>query len=170
MTSQARKPWIAILEGDDLVCRSIVRLTWSYGVHCEALKSAHEFIAAMESGRSSGPSCVILDADSPELDDPSVLEHFKRISSHTPLILLGSGDKTRLREHSLAAVAGAFFEKPIDVRALHGDTAGDARYCPRAVIARGPPATRQDYTAAVPRPLICDIGDIGDKASSATTA
>ena len=115
MTSQARKPWIAILEGDALVCRSIVRLTWSYGVHCEAFTSAHEFIAVMESGRSSGLSCVILDADLPELDDPRVLEHFNRISPHTPLVLLGSGDKTRLREHALAAAAAAFFEKPIDV-------------------------------------------------------
>ena len=45
----------------------------------------------------------------------SVLERFKQISSRTPLILIGSGGETRLREHTLAAAAGAVFEKPIDV-------------------------------------------------------
>ena len=115
MTSQARKPWIAILESDVLVCRSIVRLTWSYGLHCEAFTCIREFTAAIESGRPSAPSCVILDADVPELGDLHVLERFKQISSRTPLILIGSGGETRLREHTLAAAAGAVFEKPIDV-------------------------------------------------------
>jgi FixJ family two-component response regulator len=115
MTSQTCKPWVVILESDVPVCRSIVRLTWSYGLHCEAFTCAREFVAAIGSGRPSAPSCVVLDVDVPELNDPSVLESVKRISPHTPLILLGSGGEMRLREHPLAAGAGAFFEKPIDV-------------------------------------------------------
>jgi DNA-binding NarL/FixJ family response regulator len=69
----------------------------------------------MDGARSSAPGCVIVDLDSPELDDLRVLEHLERISLHTPLIFVGSGGETRLRNHALAAAAGAFFGKPIDV-------------------------------------------------------
>lgn len=104
-----------MLQGDVLVCRSIVRLTWSYGLHCKAFARAGEFIAAMDTTRSSAPSCLIVDLDSPELDDLRVLEHVERISLHTPLVFVGSDSETRLRKHTLAAAGGAFFEKPIDV-------------------------------------------------------
>lgn len=104
-----------MLQGDFLVCRSIVRLTWSYGLHCKAFTRAGEFMAAMASARSYAPSCVIVDLDSPELDNLRVLEHVERISLHTPLVFLGSDGDTRLSNHTLAAAAGAFFEKPIDV-------------------------------------------------------
>ena len=126
-----------------------MRLTWSYGLHCKAFARAGEFIAAMNTTRSSAPSCLIVDLDSPELDDLRVIEHVERISLHTPLILVGSDGETRLRNHTLAAAAGAFFEKPIDVERFIATLLGMHTVAPVAsMIAR---LRTHDMTTRLPR-------------------
>jgi FixJ family two-component response regulator len=103
----------------------------------------------MNTTRSAAPSCLIVDLDSPELDDLRVIEHVERISLHTPLIFVGSDGETRLRNHTLAVATGAFFEKPIDVERFIATLLGMHTVAPVAsMIAR---LRTHDMTTRLPR-------------------
>jgi FixJ family two-component response regulator len=113
MTSNRRKPLIAIVDDDVTVCRAIKRFVWTHGIKAETFVSGRDFIEVLDAMPSFVPQCAILDMHMPGLDGFQVQMRLACIRPHVPVIFLTSAHDPRLYKQALALGAVAFFQKPL---------------------------------------------------------
>ena len=108
------KPFIAIVDDDESVCRAIKRLVRSLGMEAKTFTSGQEFLDLIETTPSFEPDCVILDVQMPGLNGLEVQEQLNRSGSWLPVIFITAHDVVGVRERALAAGAVALLRKPFN--------------------------------------------------------
>ena len=111
-TPEKPKCFVAIVDDDEAVGRSIRRLLRSAGIESESFSSGDRFLELRAGMPSYRPACVILDVQMPGLNG---LEVQKRLAgSGLPIIFITAHEDTSVREQALAAGAVAFLRKPFN--------------------------------------------------------
>src|SRR5215213_1381189 len=68
MTSNTRKPLIAIVDHDPAVCRALRRLVRTRQIDAQTFTSGRDFVYALQTGPSFEPECVILELHLQDVD------------------------------------------------------------------------------------------------------
>src|SRR5262245_8123869 len=100
------KPFVAIIDDDASVGRSVKRLLCSIGIDAESYVSGEEFLELVESIPSYRPACIILDVQMPGLSGLDIQQ--KLAGRNVPIIFITAHDEIGMREKALAAGAYAF--------------------------------------------------------------
>jgi FixJ family two-component response regulator len=108
-------PFIAVVDDDELVRKSLVRLLRAAGFPAEGHADGLEFIAAAE---KHPPDCVVADLHMPKMTGMQLLLHVRRMRSPFPVIVMSGSGTPQEREECLACGAAAYIEKPVDQRPL----------------------------------------------------
>ena len=119
------KPFIAIVDDDESVCRAIKRLVRSLGMDADTFTSGQQFIEFIEAIPSRPVDCVVLDVQMPGLNGLEVQKRLARSGHSIPVIFITAHDEVGVREQALAAGALAFLRKPFD-DVLFSKTLGEA--------------------------------------------
>src|SRR5689334_13893978 len=80
------KPFVAIIDDDASVGRSVKRLLRSIGVEAEAYVSGEEFLELLISIPSYRPACIVLDVQMPGLSGLDVQQRMS--DSDVPIIFI----------------------------------------------------------------------------------
>jgi two-component system, LuxR family, response regulator FixJ len=113
--SGGKEMMVFVVDDDEAVRDSLKLLLESYGLNVEDYASAEAFAGAY---RPRGRACLILDQNLPGMTGLDFLASAQDLGIDIPVILVtAQGDRTiRMRAQRLGAAA--YFEKPVDDRAL----------------------------------------------------
>jgi FixJ family two-component response regulator len=104
----AGRSYVAVIDDDESICRSLGRLLQSAGFSPITYHSAEEFL----DDRMRVPfDCLVVDV---QLEGMSGVELNRRLAAcqiHTPVIYITAHDDPKVREDALSAGAVAFFSK-----------------------------------------------------------
>lgn len=106
---------ISIVDDDDSLRNSLVRLFRSAGYSVEAFASATELLSALPHTR---PDCVILDLQLPGMTGTELLRRFSVFADAPPVVVITGSDDECLRHDCIALGAKRYFRKPLDCDAL----------------------------------------------------
>jgi FixJ family two-component response regulator len=90
---------IAIVDDDDSLRHSLVRLFRSAGYSVEAFASATEFLSALSQWR---PACVILDLQLPVMTGQELLRRLSVFANPPPVVVITGNDDECLRDECIA--------------------------------------------------------------------
>lgn len=106
------KPFVAVVDDDESVCRAIKRLLRSVGITAETFASGDAFLDVLSSMPSYRPDCVILDVQMPGVNG---LEVQRRLPGNSiPVIFITAHDDIGVREQAFASGAVAYVLKPFN--------------------------------------------------------
>ena len=106
---------IAIVDDDDSLRHSLVRLFRSAGYSVEAFASATELLSSLSQWR---PDCVILDLQLPGMTGEELLRRLSVFANPPPVVVITGNDDDCLRDQCIALGARHYFRKPLDSDAL----------------------------------------------------
>lgn len=111
------QPLIFIVDDDEAVRDSLEAYLMLKGMTVGGFGSPLELIG----GKAAEADLIIIDVNMPDMDGFTLLETLRQQGLATPAIFMtGLGDQ-ELRLRAERAGAAAFFDKPVDVRALFED-------------------------------------------------
>jgi FixJ family two-component response regulator len=114
-TNQTDHGYVAILDDDAALRRSLSNLLVSVGFNVEAFVSAEAFLDAMP---RNGAACMVLDLRMPGMSGLELLRHLAATGSRIPVIVLTGHGTDAIRQQCLDAGAFAFLDKPVRSAAL----------------------------------------------------
>jgi FixJ family two-component response regulator len=106
---------VAIVDDDDSLRTSLVRLFRSASYSVDAFASATDLLSSLALGR---PDCVILDLQLPGMTGVELLRRFSMLVDPPPVVAITGSDDEGLRHDCIALGARRFFRKPLDCDAL----------------------------------------------------
>jgi FixJ family two-component response regulator len=106
---------ISIVDDDDSLRNSLLRLFRSTGYSVEGFATAPELLASLSLGR---PDCVILDLQLPGMTGVELLRRLSVLAEPPPVIVITGSDDEQLREQCMALGSKRYFRKPLDCGAL----------------------------------------------------
>jgi FixJ family two-component response regulator len=106
---------IAVVDDDDSLRNSLLRLFRSAGYSVEGFGTATELLGSLPLGR---PDCVILDLQLPGMTGVELLRRFSILADPPPVVVITGNDDRGLREQCTALGARRYFRKPLDCDAL----------------------------------------------------
>ena len=106
---------IAIVDDDDSLRHSLVRLFRSAGYSVEAFASSTELLSSLSQWR---PACVILDLQLPVMTGQELLRRLSVFANPPPVVVITGNDDECLRDECIALGARRYFRKPLDSDAL----------------------------------------------------
>jgi FixJ family two-component response regulator len=109
-------PIVFIVDDDVSVRESLELLIESAGWHSQTFASAEEFLA--HRAVPTGPSCLVVDVNLPDLTGLHLHESLVRDRRHMPVIFISGYDADETRVRAIDAGAVAFLSKPLDAGAL----------------------------------------------------
>ncbi len=101
--------WIAIVDDDPSVLRSLSRTLRTRAFDTRIFSSALEFLEALPRGP---PACLILDVQMPGMTGIELHHHLLKAGVHIPTIIITARDD-RMRELSLVPGIVAVLSKPL---------------------------------------------------------
>ena len=113
MTTRQKRPVIAIVDDDPMVCRGLARLLWARGYDAVTYGSGHEFIDALGGTPALDVDCVVLDMQMPRMDGLEVQRRLTLLRPGLPVLFVSGRSGRATREAALHAGAIAFFTKPL---------------------------------------------------------
>jgi FixJ family two-component response regulator len=109
------EPLVAIVDDEDSVRRSIVRL----------LRSAHYRTAEFNSGGAllaslaeRIPACAIVDLQMPTMTGFELQEELRHLGEPVPLVVITAHDEPGTQDRCMALGAKRYFRKPVDGKTL----------------------------------------------------
>jgi FixJ family two-component response regulator len=108
-------PYVAIVDDDDSVRKSLARLLLANAFKIETFGSAPDFLA---SAGTNPPDCVLLDLHMPEMSGLDLLMHLQRTHASFPTIVVTAHNEPGLRQRCASAGASAFLVKPLNAPLL----------------------------------------------------
>lgn len=105
------KPLIAIVDDDESVRDAIAGLMKWLGFEVHTFVSAVEFLASPDIGVSS---CVITDAQMPQMTGIELHKRMKELGHAIPTIMITAYPNEAARDHALAAGVLCYLSKPFD--------------------------------------------------------
>jgi FixJ family two-component response regulator len=106
---------IAVVDDDDSLRNSLLRLFRSAGYSVEAFATATELWGSLPLGH---PDCVVLDLQLPGMTGVELLRRFSVLADPPPVIVITGNDEAQLREQCVALGSKRYFRKPLDCDAL----------------------------------------------------
>ena len=106
---------IAIVDDDDSLRLSLVRLFRSAGYSVEAFASAIDLLSSLSQWR---PDCVILDLQLPGMTGDELLRRLSVFANPPPVVVITGNDDDCLRDECIALGARRYLRKPLDSDAL----------------------------------------------------
>jgi len=85
--------WIAIVDDDPSVLRSLTRTLRVHGFQTKAFGSAHQFLAALSDG---APACLIVDVQMPGMTGVELIQHLTSAGIHIPTIVVSAHSDIRV--------------------------------------------------------------------------
>ena len=108
-------PLVCVVDPDPAVRRSVAKLLRSLGAQVEGYATAREFLAQLP---TAIPSCLIAEAQLPDMPGLTLLQELRGRGLDTPVILLSSEADVTSAVAAMRAGALDFIEKPYIDRAL----------------------------------------------------
>jgi FixJ family two-component response regulator len=108
-------PLIVIIDDDDLMRNSTVRLLSSIGFRSETFASAEEFL---RSGRMRDASCLLLDVKMPGMSGLELQRHLAEVGRRIPIIFVSARASEEEERRGLESGAISFLRKPTSKEAL----------------------------------------------------
>lgn len=102
---------IFVIDDDPSVCKGISRLVRSAGFNVETFASARDFL---DSGKTDGPGCIILDVRMPEMTGPELQEKLSKTEYSMPIIFLSAHGDVPITAQAMKKGAVDFLTKPVD--------------------------------------------------------
>ena len=109
-------PTVFVVDDDVSVRESLELLIESAGWRSQTFASAQEFLARWPV--ATGPSCLILDVNLPDLTGLQLQESLARDRLHMPVIVMSGCDHGSATDRAMKAGAVAFLTKPLDANLL----------------------------------------------------
>lgn len=106
---------VFVVDNDPSARKGIARLLRTANYDVGDFDSIEEFINALD---SEVPSCVVLDADMPDLHCEELREELKARGIQPPIIAITANDDPETRRKAQIMNAAGFFRKPVDGTAL----------------------------------------------------
>jgi FixJ family two-component response regulator len=104
----ANRRYIAIIDDDESLCRSMARLLQLAGMHAISYGSAEEFLADRLSDQFA---CLLVDVQLPGISGNEMQRQLVARGSKTPVIYITAYDDTNTRAEALASGCAGFFRK-----------------------------------------------------------
>ena len=108
MTSEPAKTYIAIVDDDESICRSLGRLLRAAGMQPVAYSSAEAFLADSRQPRFD---CLVLDIQLGGMTGIELNQRLALSGSTVPVIFLTAHDEPDMRERALRTPCAAFLKK-----------------------------------------------------------
>jgi len=115
MSTPSPRSSVVIVDDDDAVRGSLVRLLSALGYRATGFASGAEFLAAapaLEIG------CLVIDVLMPDMHGDVVVARLREIRGDVPVIFISGTDDRATQARVTAAGVRAAFAKPVDPRAL----------------------------------------------------
>jgi FixJ family two-component response regulator len=117
---------VFIIDDDPSARRGITRLVKAAGLHVESYASAGDFL---DSGKYSGPGCIVLDVRMPKMTGPELQEELSRAEYSMSIIFLSAHADVEITAEAMKKGAVDFLTKPVDrddlLGAIHVSLAKD---------------------------------------------
>jgi RNA polymerase sigma factor (sigma-70 family) len=105
------QPTIFVIDDDPSISKGISRLVRSAGFNVEMYTSARDFL---DSGKTDGPGCIILDVRMPEMTGPELQEKLSKTEYSMPIIFLSAHGDVPITAQAMKKGAVDFLTKPVD--------------------------------------------------------
>ena len=106
--SDIRQTYVAIVDNDESLCRSLSRLLRATGIQPVTYVSAEAFLADAKQPRFD---CLVLDIQLGGISGIELHQRLNAVGSTIPVIYLTAHDELETREAALAAGCAAYFRK-----------------------------------------------------------
>src|SRR5215203_1636597 len=111
---------IHIVDDDQAVRKSLVRLMRSAGYTARAFASAEEYLRDVHDAGTAAPACLILDLHLPGMSGPDMQDVIKQREPPAPVIILTATYDPALCARAVAAGAATVLRKPCHSTVLLG--------------------------------------------------
>jgi FixJ family two-component response regulator len=108
MSIPATNIYIAVVDDDESVCRSLGRLLRAAGIQPVTYPTAEAFLADTKHPRFD---CLVLDIQLGGMSGIELQRHLAASGDRTPVIFITAHDAPEAREEALAAGCAAYFRK-----------------------------------------------------------
>lgn len=105
------QPTIFVIDDDPSVSKGISRLVRTAGFNVETFTSARDFL---DSGKTDGPGCIILDVRMPDMTGPELQEKLSKTEDSMPIIFLSGHGDVPTTAQAMKKGAVDFLTKPVD--------------------------------------------------------
>ena len=105
------KPTVYIIDDDPSARRGLARLLRAAGLTTESFASAAQFL---DSGRSDGPGCMVLDVRMPDMTGPELQAELQKTEPCMPIVFLSAHGDVPTTAHAMKHGAVDFLTKPVD--------------------------------------------------------
>jgi len=109
------EPTVFIVDDDPSARRGLTRLVRAAGLNAESFASAADFLA---SELRSGPGCIVLDVQMPEMTGPELQEELARADYSMPIVFLSAHADVPITAGAMKKGAVDFLTKPVDGKDL----------------------------------------------------
>ena len=106
---------IAVVDDEESVLRSVIRLLRAAGLDARGFVSGDEFLKSWHFDR---PDCLVLDLQMPDCSGVDVMQALKVAGAHFPIVIITADDAPSRREECARLGATAYLSKPLDVNNL----------------------------------------------------
>jgi FixJ family two-component response regulator len=106
--SSLRQTYIAVVDDDESLCRSLSRLLRAAGLQPVSYASAEAFLADAKQPRFD---CLVLDIQLDGISGIELYQRLKAVGSTIPVIYITAYDEPAARESALAAGCAGYFLK-----------------------------------------------------------
>ncbi len=109
------EPTVFIIDDDPSARRGLTRLVRAAGFNTESFASAADFLA---SEQRSGPGCIVLDVQMPEMTGPELQEELAKADYSMPIVFLSAHADVPIAAGAMKKGAVDFLTKPVDGKDL----------------------------------------------------
>jgi RNA polymerase sigma factor (sigma-70 family) len=109
------EPTVFIIDDDPSARRGLTRLVRAAGLNAESFASGTDFLA---SGHHSGPGCIVLDVQMPEMTGPELQEELAKADYSMPIVFLSAHADVPIAAGAMKKGAVDFLTKPVDGKDL----------------------------------------------------
>ncbi len=110
-------PWIALVDDDPSVLKSLTRTLRVHAFQTKAYGSAQQFLASLA---DDTPACLIVDVQLPGMTGLELIQHLTSAGIHIPTIVITARSDIGVRERSESKGIIAVLSKPLRNAALFG--------------------------------------------------
>lgn len=107
--------YVAVIDDDASVCRSMTRLLQESGVHAITYPSAEDFL---HDQKQPAFDCLLLDVDLASVSGLELQEHLVTAGGRTPTIFITASDSPAMRERAARLGCGAYLRKTVSAQEL----------------------------------------------------
>jgi FixJ family two-component response regulator len=109
------EPIVFIIDDDPSARRGLTRLVRAAGLNAESFSSGADFLV---SEHHTGPGCIVLDVQMPEMTGPELQEELAKADYSMPIVFLSAHADVPITACAMKKGAVDFLTKPVDAKNL----------------------------------------------------